>query len=453
MMIKSAMLLVFSCALSPVVGGIGLAKSGGVVLQQTRTTVTKDRNVWMWNRVENGKSLEVTVRGEVEFNDDYTEVKRISSDGSVEIRDTREGMRRRLEIEAGQGGELIYSYFVDGRNRPYDAEARAWFAKVLDEAVTQSGLNAGPRAQKILKERGNGGLLDEISRLQSDHVKNLYFQELFKSGSLDARSAIRASGIVAREMSSDHYKAQVLGAMPEQVLRDETVRTAFLEASATIKSDHYRAQIISAGLKTGNPSKDALLHALKGVGGIDSDHYKTQVLLKVAETNLNESAIRSAFVEASSTIDSDYYRSQALMAVLRQGDLSQEALQSVLRSVGGISSDHYKCLVLLGVAESSLNNDAARSAYVEAAGTIKSDHYRAQALSAFLTKSDRSKDALLAALKATIGMSSDHYKAQTLLKLLGERPEDETVRAALIEAARTIKSDHERGRVLAAIFK
>src|SRR5262245_16682109 len=286
MMIKFALVVILASSLPPAEAGEAIAKTRGVVQPQNRTSITREDNVWVWNRVENGKSLEVKVRGEVEFNDDYTEVKRISSGGSLEIRDTRDGVRKRLEIEPGQGGELIVSYFIDGRNRPYDSEAKAWFAKVLDEAVTQSGLNAGPRAQKILKDRGTSGLLDEISRLQSDHVKNLYFQELFKSGSLDTRAAVRASGIVAREMSSDHYKAEVLGGMPEQVLRDETVRTAFLEASGTIKSDHYRAQIISAGLKSGNPSKDSLLHALKGVRGIDSDHYKTQVLLKVAETNL-----------------------------------------------------------------------------------------------------------------------------------------------------------------------
>jgi hypothetical protein len=453
MMNRSVMVLVFACALLQSHVGLAVSKFGGVVLRQNRNWTSQRGSVWVWNREENGNSLELTVRGEVEFNDDYTEVKRVGNGGSLEIRETRGGTRKRLEIEAGKDGGLIVSYSVDGRSRPYDAEAKAWFAKVLDEAVTESGLNAGPRAQKILKERGTGGLLDEISRFRSDHVKHLYFQELFKSGSLDGRAAVRLSGIVAREMSSDHYKAQVLGGLPEQVLLDEAVRTAFLEASGTIRSDHYRAQTISTGLKSGRISKETLLLALKGVRGIGSDHYKTQVLLRVAEINLDESAIRSAYVEAAATIGSDHYRAQALLAVLKRGNVSQESLLTVLKSAAGISSDHYKSQVLMGVADSSLTNDAARSAFVEAAATINSDHYRAQTLTALLSKGNNSKEALLAALKATTGMSSDHYKAQTLLNLARERSDDETVRAALIEAARTIKSDHERGRVLAAIFK
>jgi hypothetical protein len=452
MLIRFTVVLIFTFALSQTMVEPIVAKEGGVP-QQTRNSISQRGNVWVWNRNENGNSLEMTVRGEVEFNDDYTEIRRISDGGSLEIRETRGGVRRRLEIEAGPGGGLSVSYFVNGQSRPYDAEAKAWFARVLDEAVTESGLNAGPRAQKILKERGTGALLDEISRLKSDHVKHLYFRELFKSGTLDARAATRAIGIAAREMSSDHYKAQVLSGLPEQGMREEAVRTAFLEAAGTIRSDHYRAQILLAGLKSGNPSKEALLLAVKGVGGISSDHYKTQVLLKVADSNLEDGAVRSAYVESAATIGSDHYRAQALSTVLKRGEVSKEALRSVLRAASGISSDHYKSQVLLDVSQSSFDDDATRSAYVETAATIGSDHYRAQALSSLLSKSANSREALLVALKATAGMSSDHYKAQTLMKVARERSDDETIRAALIEAARTIKSDHERGRVLSAIFK
>ncbi|HEU0180048.1 MAG TPA: hypothetical protein VFV58_37915 [Blastocatellia bacterium] len=453
MLIRFTLVLVLAWAMSQTAFGAAIAKMGGMAPQQNRNWISQRDNVWVWNRTDNGDSLEMTVRGDVEFNDDYTEVKRISNGGSLEIRETRGGARRRLEIEAGPGGGLSVTYSVNGQSRAYDADAKAWFAKALDEAVTESGLNAGPRAQKILKERGTGGLLDEISRLKSDHVKNLYFQELFKSGSLDARAATRAIGIAAREMSSDHYKAQVLAGLPEQVMRDESVRTAFLEAAGTIRSDHYRAQTLLAGLKADKLSKGALLLALKGVGGISSDHYKTQVLLKVAESDFEDGAIRSAYVEAAATIGSDHYRAQALSSVLKRGDISKEAMRSVLKAASGISSDHYKAQVLLDVAGSSLNDDAARSAFVETAATIGSDHYRSQALAALLSKGDNSKEALLVALKAATGMSSDYYKAQTLLKLAGERPGDETVRAALIEAARSIKSDYERGRVLSAIIK
>ncbi|MCI0390038.1 MAG: hypothetical protein MOB07_14910 [Acidobacteria bacterium] len=452
MLFRFALMLFFTCAVSQ--GSIGQAgaQPRDVTQEQSRNWVSKRDNVWVWNRSENGTSLEMTIRGEVEFNDDYTDVKRLTSGSSLEIREKRGGMSRRLEIEAGASGLIVF-YFVDGQSRPYDAEAKAWFARILSEAVTESGLNAGPRAQKILRERGTGSLLDEISRLKNDHVKSLYFQELFKSGSLETRDATRVIGMAAREIYSDHYKAQVLAGLSKLVVLDEAMRTSYLEAAGTIRSDHYRAQILLAGLRSDKLSKEALLLALKGVGGISSDHYKAQVLLKVAESNLEDGAVRSAYVEAAATIDSDHYRAQSLSAALARGNVSREALLATIKAARGISSDHHKAQVLLGVGASLLDDEAVRSAFVETAATIGSDHYRAQALSVLLSKGDSSKEALLAALKAVAGMSSDHYKAQMLLKLAGARSGDETVRAALIEAARTIKSDYERGRVLSAIFK
>lgn len=384
MPIRFTLVVAVTCALSLATVGTFVTRTGSACAQQTRNWISQRGNVWVWNRDENGNSLEMTVRGEVEFNDEYTEVRRVSNGGSLEIRETRGGVRRRLEIEAGTGGGLSVSYFVDGQSRPYDSDAKAWFARVLDEAVTESGLNAGPRAQKILKERGAGGLLDEISRIKSDHVKHLYFQELFKSGSLDARDAMRAIGIAARQMSSDHYKAQVLSGLPEQTIRDEATRAAFLEAAGTIRSDHYRAQALSAVLKRGDVSKESLLAALKAARGISSDHYKSQVLLEVAGSSLDDAAARSAFVDTAATIGSDHYRAQALSALLRKGDNSKEALLLALKATAGMTSDQYKAQTLLMLARERSDDETVRAALIEAARSIKSDYERGRVLSAII---------------------------------------------------------------------
>src|SRR5262245_44614997 len=115
MLIRVALVLVVACAVSQATDSPAAANTGGVALQQNRNWISQRGSVWVWNRDENGVSLEMTVRGEVEFNDDYTEVKRVADGGSLEVRESREGSRRRLEIEAGPGGGLRFSYFVNGQ--------------------------------------------------------------------------------------------------------------------------------------------------------------------------------------------------------------------------------------------------------------------------------------------------------------------------------------------------
>ena len=85
MLIRFALVLVFACAVSQATDSPAAANTGGVALQQNRNWISQRGNVWVWNRDDNGNSLEMTVRGEVEFNDDYTEVKRITDGGSLEI--------------------------------------------------------------------------------------------------------------------------------------------------------------------------------------------------------------------------------------------------------------------------------------------------------------------------------------------------------------------------------
>lgn len=421
--------------------------------RRTRNSISSDNGLWTWNQEENGNSLKMTIRGEVEFNDDSTAVSRLSRNASLELEERLGGVSKRLEIRPGAGDEFDVAYFLNGQRQPYDDRAKAWFAAILDKAVTESGLNAGPRARKILDAKGAKGLLDESSRIKSDHVKTLYLRELLQSDKLDAGAANRMINIAAREISSDHYKAQILGELPERVMREDAVRKAYLEAAATIDSDHYRAQVLLKGLDASNLSKEMRLLALKGVSGISSDHYKTQVLMKIVEGNLEDAEIRNAFVAAAASIDSDHYRAQALTAALKRGAVSKEALTTTIKAAGGISSDHYKAEVLSNAASGPLNDAALRSAYVETAATINSDHYRAQALGTLIDKNDATKETLIAAAKAAAGINSDHYKAQVLLKLSRSSLMDEGVRNALVDAARTINSDYERGRVLSALFK
>lgn len=382
MLARLTPILFFTFALWQLPLGKVEAKPSTVAWQQTRNSVSQRNGVWEWKWSKDGNSLELTIRGEVEFNDDSTEVKSLSPGGSLELKERRAGVNRQLEIKPGSGGGLSISYFVDGRSQSFGAEAKAWLARVLNEAVTENGLNARPRAQKILRERGAGGLLDEISRFKSDHVKGLYVQELYKSGGLDEQTAPRLIGIVAREMSSDHYKAQVLVGLPQSLLREEAVRQAYQEAIRSIGSDHYQAEALSANLKSSQLMKEVALSVCSGAGLISSDFYKAQVLRRVSASSLTDDAVRSAFVAAVVTIGSDYYRAEALAGLVSKGALSNEVLFAAAKATAGMSSDHYKTEMLLKLAGANSGNEAARASLVEAARTIKSDHERGRALSA-----------------------------------------------------------------------
>src|SRR5437879_893016 len=100
--------------------------------QKSKIVSTGDNSEWNWQWKENGKSLEVMIRGKVSFNDDYTEITGISRDGSLRVTDERGRTAKRFEAVANPDGSLRLSYSVDGELRPFNEEARAWLAVILN---------------------------------------------------------------------------------------------------------------------------------------------------------------------------------------------------------------------------------------------------------------------------------------------------------------------------------
>jgi hypothetical protein len=412
--IKSAMLVLvsaFICALTLGVAGVGLplgqqastpgrdvaalgqasatasavaapgqqASTSGV---RTHTSTTQNDGEWTWKWKENGVGLEVVLRGKVEFTDDYSDITAISPGGSLVIKDERGGGIRKIEITQSAGGGLKRSYSFNGEPRPFDTEARAWFTKILFEAVRQAGFDARNRARKILNQSGPNGVLNEISEIKSDYVKRLYFDELLGSGNVDSATARRILSQAARELSSDYEKASVLTKVAESFLSDDDARTEYANAVATIRSSYERGRALSALLKQKSLRSETLLVVLKSAEGISSDYEKAQVLVKVADGSVSDEAVGSAFVQASATIRSDYERARALSALLGRSDLHKSTLMSALKSAAGINSDYEKARVLVKVALTNSADEGIRNALIDTARTIRSEYERGRVLNA-----------------------------------------------------------------------
>ncbi len=349
---------------------------------QTEKKVSEKTEQWTWQWSENGIGLELKIRGKVEFTDDYTDVVSISPGGSLRIKDERGGKTRRVEITPSDDGGLNRSYSVNGQTRPFDREAREYLARFLNEATQQAGLDAGPRARKILSRRGASGLLDETSKIHGDYVKRIYFQELIKSGSLDAQNARRMIDQVAREVTSDYEKAQTLIRLADSSLDKSGWSAAYIEATRSISSDYERKRTLSALLRKGNLSREELGLAIKAASEITSDYEKAETLIKLSQGPNDKSDWSSDYMEAAGSISSDYEKARVLMTLLNKGNLSREELLLAVKSATGISSDYEKARVLIKVTNAASGDEAVRKAVMDAARAMSSDHERERVMRA-----------------------------------------------------------------------
>ena len=119
--------------------------------------------------------LQVKAKGQFEFTEDDADIKSISRQGYLLIKE-RHGMNvRQLEVVQGPDGKLQRSYSLQGESRPFNEEARTWLSHILPEVLRQTGFGAMARVQRIRRDRGADAVLEEISRIKSDRVKSIYF--------------------------------------------------------------------------------------------------------------------------------------------------------------------------------------------------------------------------------------------------------------------------------------
>ena len=273
---------------------------------------------------KDGVQIELNIKG-VRFNDDYTAVESLTTDGFFLLRETRAGVRRKIEIEPDASGQPKYSYFVEGDERPYDAEARAWFAQAMKDRV-EHGFDARERVARLYKARGATGVLDAARSLKTSYARSLYFSHLLKIDKPSAETVHEILERVARDEFSDYERANLLGAIAKQHLSGSQGRRDFFEAVKHIESDYYRSQVLVPVLKRGDLDDEWALLAIKAVGATSSHYEKARVLVAAAKAHPDNETVRAAVLDAASGISSEYYRKSVLSAVSRNRKMTSTDL-------------------------------------------------------------------------------------------------------------------------------
>jgi hypothetical protein len=280
----------------------------------TATAQNERNSTSRWNHSDGSTELSVTMRNDVRFNHDYTDVSSINGDGSFEVKERRGSFTRQLKIVPGADGQLVRTYTVNGETRALDAEGKDWLAKILNEAI-RKGFDARARAIQIIRQRGATALLNEIPQLAGDYTKRVYLEEAVKSGNLDAGALQEVLKQTGRDISSDYEKATLLINTVSKAATNRKTLDAYFSAVETIKSDYEHGRVLKAVLKVNAENKEILPLSVASAAKINSDYEKANVLIQVARVKVQDESTRSALLNAVKTITSDYERGRVLNAV------------------------------------------------------------------------------------------------------------------------------------------
>jgi len=399
---------------------------------------------------EGTRRFDVTGRGSIEFSDDDRDVKSISPGGYFRVEEDYFLLfaGRWYEVSADSQGRLSRTYYDHGHERPLDSQGLAWLMRAMPEAIRHTGIGAGPRLQRILKQGGTAAALTEISRIDSDEAKRIYIQELVTKNAL-GREPLEGAMLQARKIGSDDEKSDLLKSVASYYLKDG-LREPIFQVAGTISSDEDRANVLCDLIDQDGASRDSLKLAAKTAAHIGSDEEKAKVLVRVAERYKGDREVGRPLLASASTIGSDEERHRVLAAVLAGGGTDPSMLQEALRSGAGIGSDEEKAGLLSQAAPRYLEDDFTRRAFFEAAGTIGSDEERRKVLSALLRRPGLTDATLADVARCAKSIGSDEEKAGVLVEMAAANLRNPSVRAAFFDAANSIGSDEERKKVLVA---
>lgn len=428
-------------------------------------------------------SFSIETRGKIILTDDDKDVKSISADGYLEINKTVFGSRRSLVITPSSNG-VKREYYEGRTNLPFEPNGRKWMEEILAEIVRTTTLGAEGRVNRFYRQGGYSSVLNEIDKLESDHVKAFYANALMDMP-LTAKDYPAIISRATQAIESDHYNTEFLRDNLGKFLQTKEATDAVFAASARLESDHYKTVVIQEALRKQAASPEAVRSILMAASKIESDHYKTEVLTSLLKQDNVGDAVIAEMINATKTIDSDHYRTVVLTKALSKQGLSSVSYQRALESVRDIESDHYKTQVITGLLDKNLSDEqlfnlvdisgsiesdhylsivfrdalatqnlsaTAFEKLIERASLVESDHYASQILIAALGSPSLGNDKLIDIIKASGNINSDHYISEVLLKVAPRvKTSDAAVREAYRATAKKIESETYYGRVARAI--
>jgi hypothetical protein len=353
-------------------------------------------------------AIDFRLEGKAQFNEDFTDLVSLSRDGSLRLDVTDDGERHRLEIEPGREG-LVRTWRVNGREQPYDAAARAWFAAFLIELDRRTAVGVDQRLPVLLRKGGVAAVLAETAQMPSDYARGVYYSKLADATRLSNADIVKVLDQAASMKTGDYYASEVIKNLGVRAGGDADLRAAMFRLIQAMSSDYYRAEAAQRAIADDRLSAGEVDFLIGVVQKMESSYYKTDLLKKILDAGTVDAAQRKrlatlardigedfyaaefvkalaaggdagpggarALIDAAATIESDYYLSESIAAILAHTALSEADLLAIVKTVAATQSEFYRAEMLRGVLAHRAVTDAVRHAALDASGGMSS-HYR-----------------------------------------------------------------------------
>ena len=361
---------------------------------------------WRVKTTSAGCQIDLKQEGKIEFTDDFMDIKSLSPGGTFSLFVLSDGVRRELSIST-KNGSLARMWKVDGRERPFDDDARGWFGAFLIDLDRQTAAGVGSRLPTLLRRGGVGEVLKETAQMPSDYARGAYYASLAAATKLSPSDVVSILEQATSLHTADSYAAELLQSLAAPHMRDSAVRAAAVRMLADVKADLYVNQVVQT-----------LLRELTSAGNG-----------RMAKEDID------VIINAALRISTDAFKADIVRSAVNTGRLDADGCAALTRIAVGMHEDFYIDDVIEELAGSGTLDTNARHTLIDAAGRITSDRYRAMSLKAFVRDRRLGEADLLELIAAAGKLKADAEKADVLMAIARHSPPTPRVREAVVTTA------------------
>ncbi|RKE04937.1 hypothetical protein BXY64_1968 [Marinifilum flexuosum] len=441
--------------------------------------ITKNNN---W-RVEN---IKISTNGDIEFNEDYTDVKAMSDDAYIKISMVSFGMKRKLYIRSDEG-RINYRYYEGSREVDFEPKGRAWMKKMLPDIVRNSGLDLENRVNKIYKKSGVTGFLNELQETDSDYYRSRMVKYLLKNNKLDKSELQNLLREFPYRISSDYELSQIYKKYNPVFIQDPEISAEFFNSLDEISSNYELSQVLKSVYKLNELNEENFTHFIEAMGDISSSYEKSNLMkMALADDKLTEAQLNKVLSEVEE-LSSSYEKSQIIKSIIKDEGLSSGNVNKIIELTESVSSDYEMGQIINSMIREEMISNSNLNEFTELLGNISSDYtYKgildqlieyeqlgedrfdfllkasddissSYELSKFyktlLVKGNLTKKQQLTLISKSENISSNYELASFLLTATHQMDlEDKEIKDALIKATQEISSEYEYGKVMKAIY-
>jgi beta-lactamase regulating signal transducer with metallopeptidase domain len=140
-----------------------LGAAGVVIQDKTKEENVSPKKATQIRIADNGRNLDVRLKGDVQLNAEAPEPVLIPGDGSFRVEEKKNGKSRSYAATKDKR-----TYTLDGQEKALDAEGQAWLRGVVKEAKAQAGRD---KARRVIEIRTRH--MDDRGRELEAHVREL----------------------------------------------------------------------------------------------------------------------------------------------------------------------------------------------------------------------------------------------------------------------------------------